>query len=587
MKKIGNVVSSFEIDSSSFGRIHRGYKFEKDQKERIIFYELPFTLKLPEENPQHISLLDILYKEQGKDFTLIGHPYLSGFPLSQILKKCEKESFPLPLDQSLLIIERITSAFDLFKSGFPHPFFIWLTYDGEVKCSPIPIPRVLQKLKAEGIQNYLSPQILQGDDWGRTDQVYASGVLFFELLTGKALPLAKNEDEVIQAVVKTHLAGEGQIPKDLQVILLKALSFKSSERFQHIKNLREELGKLIYSGAYSPTTFNLAFFMHSLFREEIDKEEKILKEEDLLDFKEILQPPKVETPVIKPPEKSALPEIIEPKKKKNPFIFIGLSLLAVILIIGSIFLFKSPKPQPVQTPVQQNQEDEKLKKELEEYKKKMEELEKQALKQKEELDKLQKEATKNPEAQKEIEKKKEEQKKTEEKLKEMEQKKKEMEQPKPQEVVQKKEEPSPQIPVEEQKKEEIPVEKEEKPVEVVKEEPKKEETLPKETKTPSVKEGDLVPLDQLDITPVIIKSVKPNYPPIAKMQKQAGKVTLKVLVNQNGDPEDIQVVSVSPSGKFGFEQSAVEAVKKYKFQPGLKEGVKVKCWFWVPVIFNP
>ncbi len=199
-------------------------------------------------------------RKKGKEFYFMKFP-ISGFPLFNIIERCKREAFPMPLDHSLLIIERISSAFSDFKLGFPHPLFIWLTYDGEIKCSPIPIPKIIQKIKDEEVLPYFSPQILQGEDWGRTEQVYCLGSLFFELLTGKKLPIAKNEDEVIQAVVKTPLLSEGTIPKDLQVILLKSLAFKPSERFQHIRDVREELGKLIYSGAYTPTTFTLFFYV--------------------------------------------------------------------------------------------------------------------------------------------------------------------------------------------------------------------------------------------------------------------------------------------------------------------------------------
>lgn len=586
MKKIGKLVSVYEIFSSSVGKIHRGFKVEKDKKERILFYEIPVSLKLPEEIPQHISIVDVNYKEQEKETTIIGHPYISGFPLSEILKRCEKESFPLPLDHSLLIIERITSAFDLFKYGFPHPFFIWLTFDGEVKCSPIPYPRVFQKVKVEELLNYLSPQIIQGDDWGRTDQVYSTGALFFQLLTGKTLPIAKNEDEVIQAVVKTPLAVEGPIPKDLQVVLLKALCFKANERFQHIKDLREELGKLIYSGAYSPTTFNLAFFMHSLFREDIDKEEKLLKEEEALDFSELFKPPKVEQPPVVAPKPSP-PPIMEEKKKKSPFIFLGISALAIILIFLGLFFFKGQKTEQPQQDLQA-MEEEKVKKIEEEYRKKLEELEKEKKEREAEIERLQKEALKNPEAQKEIEKKKEEQRKTEEKLKEMEQKKKEIEQAKPLDAtVQKKEENASQPPIPEQKKEEVPVQKEEKPPVEVKEEQKPPETVPppQEVKKPSVKEGDLVPMDQVDIAPVPVEQVQPETPPLAKIKKASAKVTLRVLVNHKGEVETVEVLSVNPPSNIGFDKASIDAVKKWKFQPAIKEGVKVKCWFVVRFSF--
>ncbi len=589
MKKIGNLISMEQMTTCGLGNIHRGFKLEKEKRERILFYEIPHSLKIPEDFPQHIAVMDIIYKQQEKEYTLIGHSYLSGFPLFNIIQRCEKEAFPLPLDHSLLIIERISSAFSDFKLGFPHPLFIWLTYDGEIKCSPVPIPKIIQKVKDEEVLPYFSPQILQGDDWGRTEQVYCLGSLFFELLTGKKLPIAKNEDEVIQAVVKTPLLSEGTIPKDLQVILLKSLSFKTSERFQHIRDLREELGKLIYSGAYTPTTFNLAFFMHSLFREEIEKEEKKLKEEDAVDLTELLKPPKVEPPPTPPPVEIKR-EVPREEKKKSPFIFIGVSIVAILLIVFSIFLFKGQKPAP--PPVQvQTKEDEELKKKLEEYEKKLKEVEAERQRQREELEKLQKEAQKNQEAKKELEKKIEEQKKTEEKLKEIEQKKKEMEAT-PQ---QKKEETPPQKQPEPPKKEEpAPPVKEEKPLEQapkeevkVIEEPKVETPLKEDLSKPVIKEGDLLDINEVDTAPVPLSEIKANFPPMAKLQKiPKAKVRLKILVNHKGEPEEIVVVSVSPPSNVGFDKEAMQAVKKIKFQPATKGGVKVKCWYWYTIAFG-
>ena len=43
--------------------------------------------------------------------------------------------------------------------------------------------------------------------------------------------------------------------------------------------MRKAVDALLFSGDFTPTTFNLAFFMHSLFREDIDRETKTLKEE--------------------------------------------------------------------------------------------------------------------------------------------------------------------------------------------------------------------------------------------------------------------------------------------------------------------
>jgi len=85
-----------------------------------------------------------------------------------------------------------------------------------------------------------------------------------------------------------------------------------------------------------------------------------------------------------------------------------------------------------------------------------------------------------------------------------------------------------------------------------------------------------------------MKKVNPDFPPIARMKKITGKVTLKVLVSEKGKPEQVEVVTISPSSatNVGFDKAAVEAVKKWEFQPATKDGIRVKCWFLVPVVFD-
>ena len=48
-------------------------------------------------------------------------------------------------------------------------------------------------------------------------------------------------------------------------------------------DLRRELGKLLFSGPYSPSTFNLAYFLNDQFREEIETEARARKREAALD----------------------------------------------------------------------------------------------------------------------------------------------------------------------------------------------------------------------------------------------------------------------------------------------------------------
>jgi hypothetical protein len=59
-------------------------------------------------------------------------------------------------------------------------------------------------------------------------------------------------------------------------------------RYAEIQEMRKAIDTLLFSGDFTPTTFNLAFFMHSLFREDIERESKLLKEEKESSYLEFL-----------------------------------------------------------------------------------------------------------------------------------------------------------------------------------------------------------------------------------------------------------------------------------------------------------
>ena len=72
--------------------------------------------------------------------------------------------------------------------------------------------------------------------------------------------------------------------------------------------------------------------------------------------------------------------------------------------------------------------------------------------------------------------------------------------------------------------------------------------------------------------PVPTVRPEPEYSEEARAAKWQGAVLLQVLVDENGVPQDIQVVR--PLG-LGLDQKAIEAVQQWRFKPGLKDGKPV------------
>lgn len=76
----------------------------------------------------------------------------------------------------------------------------------------------------------------------------------------------------------------------------------------------------------------------------------------------------------------------------------------------------------------------------------------------------------------------------------------------------------------------------------------------------------------------------PRYPPQAMRRREEGEVLLRVLVGTDGRPVQIEVERSSRSRL--LDQAAIQAVREWVFNPGMKEGVPVQSWVIVPIKFS-
>lgn len=71
-----------------------------------------------------------------------------------------------------------------------------------------------------------------------------------------------------------------------------------------------------------------------------------------------------------------------------------------------------------------------------------------------------------------------------------------------------------------------------------------------------------------------LNEVFPDYPLRAEREGIKGRVVLLIKIDRRGKVVSTKVQSVNPTG-FGFEEAALKAIQKTKFQPAEKEGVPV------------
>jgi TonB family protein len=91
-------------------------------------------------------------------------------------------------------------------------------------------------------------------------------------------------------------------------------------------------------------------------------------------------------------------------------------------------------------------------------------------------------------------------------------------------------------------------------------------------------------LEETNSPPSLISKVAPDAPEAQKSANfKGGTVVVSILIDEQGVPQDAQIVQ--PLGS-GFDEKAIEAVQKWRFKPGTRNGVPVKVRAKVEVNFK-
>lgn len=578
----------------------------------------------------------------------ISYEFVEGKSLKAIFARCRRDGFPFSVDHALLISSKICSALEYaharktdagrYFHGLINPANVLVSYEGEVRVRgfgywPSKVKEAGALRGEEGA--YLAPEQASGPGDHRAD-VHAVGALLFETLTGQPLgPDADAAARIAEAKLQSPSGDDDSLPKPITDILSKSLAADPAGRYGEMAEMRKAIDTLLFSGDFTPTTFNLAFFMHSLFRDDIDKESKVIKEDKEASYLEFLtddsakraaptvtmptpipipattpipasapRPEPMQTPVPSHMPAPAVPAHApepapgvsardaaagftfhkeEPRRSKAPI----LGGAAAILIVGGALAWyflgpgaaPAPTPPPPPTISVEAQAALDRVKELEEQLKAFE-AEKAAAEQKAADDarkKLEAQAkalgtTADPAA---IAKAQEEA-----------SKKARLEQEKRQQE-------------ERRKLEEAKAAEE---ARVAEERRRSEEaaavaaaaattTLPPVTTAPpttqvALKPGALVDLNDLGVTPPVPEKAPPlNYPPVALRQRVEGTVELNILVDERGIVTDAKVVT-GAGGKVGLDEAALDNAKKRRYRPATKDGVPVKVWMPLRVQFK-
>ena len=83
--------------------------------------------------------------------------------------------------------------------------------------------------------------------------------------------------------------------------------------------------------------------------------------------------------------------------------------------------------------------------------------------------------------------------------------------------------------------------------------------------------------------PELLHSVEPEFTEDARRANFQGIVSIRLIVDSQGNPQDVQLVQHLG---MGLDEKAIEAVRQYKFRPAMYEGHAVSVQILVEVDFH-
>ena len=255
-------------------------------------------------------------KTNGQLYTAM--EYIHGANLKQYLDRLKEKKVVFPVEISCYIISQVclglhyAHTFTDKLTGKPYnivhrdisPHNIMLTYDGAVKVIDFGIAKANTNSEAtqagtiKGKLSYLAPEYLDGLELDARYDEFAVGITLWELLCSRKLFQANNDLAVLKQIQACKITPPSEInpsvPKELDAIVMKALSKDRSHRYENLDQMNRALVRFLYSTYPEFNASDLKTFADDLFKSELAKDQDKFVEYGKIDIQPYIEDMKQE-----------------------------------------------------------------------------------------------------------------------------------------------------------------------------------------------------------------------------------------------------------------------------------------------------
>lgn len=337
----------------------------------------------------HNNIVSVYDFDVQDGMSYIVMEFVSGGTLKNRLEEVSRSGSRMPLTESTQLVMEVAGALAYAHSqGMVHrdikPGNIMLSETGHAVLTDFGIAKILSGPTVTatgamiGTPAYMSPEQGLGHPGDERSDLYALGVLYYQMITGRLpydadTPLAVILKHVNDPIPQPAEFNES-IPAEIQAVVVKAMAKDPKERYQSAKDMMVDLRDAASSS-------NLQIVSAAIFAAVRDRPTPV--PEPIADVtrvappeatvvapvREKTPPPAAATrvaspgaiseteiagpgPTAAPPTVVAPPKAVEPEKKKSRLWIVGLALILLIIAAGAggFFIFSGGQDDPTPTP---------------------------------------------------------------------------------------------------------------------------------------------------------------------------------------------------------------------------------------------
>ncbi len=254
-------------------------------------------------NHQNIARIIEIGKIDGSYF--IAMEYVSGHDARALWDRVRDDppadgGRGLPIGLTSYIVRKLSEGLDYAHKrrdargrplGIIHrdisPQNVLISYDGDLKIIDFGIAKAADRLVKtqtgilKGKFAYMAPEQARGEPIDHRSDVFAIGVVLYELLTGERAFKADTDFGLLEKVRRVDVVPVRQlrpeVPRDLERIVMKALARDAGDRYAWAGLLADELDRFLGEQGMTATRDELGAFVRRTFRDEHAEEQERLR----------------------------------------------------------------------------------------------------------------------------------------------------------------------------------------------------------------------------------------------------------------------------------------------------------------------